>query len=170
MRINALNALDDEEARRAFYKCCAAQRWAKELVARRPFGSAQELYTVSDQVWWQLDRDDWLQAFDGHPKIGDMDSLREKYGDSRSWSEGEQHGVDGASEEILQRLADGNTAYEEKFGYIFIVCATGKSASEMLTILEDRLPNDPDEEIKIAAGEQAKITRIRLEKLLDDLN
>ena len=98
-----------------------------------------------------------------------MAKLREKFATTADWSGNEQASVKQASEEVLQRLADGNEAYYEKFGYIFIVCATGKSAGEMLALLEERLPNDPADEIKIAAGEQEKILEIRLNKLLDEM-
>ena len=166
MKLEQFNDIAHDEAVEALLRCCHAPAWAEEVANRRPYDDAQTLYEAAKTVWWDLDRDDWLQAFDAHPKIGDVDSLRKKYNASRSWSEGEQQGVDAASEQTLQRLAQANDEYEERFGYIFIVCATGKSADEMLSILEKRLPNDPDEEIRIAAGEQAKITTLRLQKLL----
>ncbi len=167
MNLDQLNKLPTDEAVDALSRCCAATRWANEVAEHRPYASNAELFEAADDIWWKLDGDDWLEAFDGHPKIGDIDSLRKKYASSRSWSEGEQSGVEAASDDVLHRLAEANDEYEEKFGYIFIVCATGKSAAEMLDILEERLPNSPDDELPIAAAEQAKITRIRLEKLLD---
>ena len=167
MNLTELNELDTDDAFDAFLKCCGAETWAEEMVDSRPFGSADEMYETADDIWWDLDRDDWLEAFSAHPKIGDVDSLREKYSSSKSWSEDEQSGVDEASDEVLERLAAANDEYEEMYGYIFIVCATGKTAAEMLALLEERLGNDPDDEIEIAAGEQAKITQIRLEKLLE---
>ncbi len=166
MNLKALNEINREEAVDAFLKCCTSKKWAGQMADRRPFSSADELYRLADSLWWNLNTEDWLEAFAGHPKIGDLDSLRQKYASTREWAGGEQSGVQEASEEVLQRLARGNQAYEEKFGYIFIVCATGKSAAEMLEILENRLVNDPADELKIAAEEQRKITQLRLEKLL----
>jgi 2-oxo-4-hydroxy-4-carboxy-5-ureidoimidazoline decarboxylase len=125
------------------------------------------VYAAADAIWLKLDRADWLEAFTHHPKIGDMDSLRAKFATTKEWAAGEQSGVNAANEEVLRGLADGNREYEQRFGHIFIVCATGKSAQEMLTLLRARLHNEADKELRIAAGEQAKITRIRLEKLLN---
>ncbi len=108
---------------------------------------------------------EWLEAFACHPQIGDMNSLRMKYAGNREWSAGEQAGVNAADEAILQALANGNAEYKEKFGFIFIVCATGKSAAEMLGILESRLPLSYAEEIVNAAREQRKITHLRIDKM-----
>jgi 2-oxo-4-hydroxy-4-carboxy-5-ureidoimidazoline decarboxylase len=168
MTLDDLNDLSEMDARRAFLRCCTSEHWADEMARHRPFTSQDALFEHAESLWWDLSADHWLQAFAGHPKIGDIDSLRKKYAGSRAWSEGEQKGVESAAEEVLKRLARMNDTYEEKFGYIFIVCATGKSAAEMLEILESRLPNPPDRELKIAAAEQARITAIRLEKLLAD--
>lgn len=165
-----LNALADEEARVKLTRCCGATAWVREMVARRPFADVAQLLQAADDIWWRLTPADWLEAFTHHPKIGDLSSLRAKFADTQSWAAGEQASVQQASEAVLQRLATGNSAYEAKFGYIFIVCATGKSAPEMLALLEERLPNDPDSELHIAAEEQRKITQIRLHKLLEDLD
>ena len=110
--------------------------------------------------------DDYLEAFEGHPRIGDVESLAKKYANTKGWAGGEQKGLESADREVLQRLAKGNADYEAKFGHIFIVCATGKSAAEMLALLEARMPNDPKTEVMVAAEEQNKITRLRLKKLL----
>jgi 2-oxo-4-hydroxy-4-carboxy-5-ureidoimidazoline decarboxylase len=110
-----------------------------------------------------------LEAFSAHPKIGDINSLRAKYSATRDWSKGEQSGVDSAQEAVLEGLARGNADYEKRFGHIFIVCATGKTAAEMLDILQGRIGNDSAEELKIAAHEQSKITKIRLEKLCQEV-
>lgn len=166
MNFTELNNASRDQAIDAFLKCCSSQRWAEKMTDRRPFNSREELYRFADTFWWNLSNHDWQEAFAGHPKIGDLESLREKYASTRDWAGGEQSGVEEASEEVLQRLARGNQLYEEKFGYIFIVCATGKSAAEMLELLESRLENEPGDEIKIAAEEQRKITQLRLEKLL----
>lgn len=135
------------------------------MLARRPFASAAELFATGDEVWENLSRDDWLEAFAAHPRIGDLDGLRKRFATTADWASHEQSGVVAACEEILRQLADGNRRYEERFGYIFIVCATGKTATEMLDILNARLGNAPEHELAIAAAEQAKITRLRLEKL-----
>ena len=165
-----IDALSDVEAREALTRCCGASRWVEGMLARRPFGTRDALYTAADEVWAGVERADVLEAFEHHPRIGaDLAALREKFAATESWSAGEQSSVVGADERVLEALRDGNVAYEARFGHIFIVCATGKSAAEMLALLEARMGNDPDEELRIAAGEQAKITRIRLDKLLEQL-
>lgn len=116
--------------------------------------------------WNELSEADWREAFTHHPKIGDVNSLKEKFVSTSAWAEGEQGAVKAASQATLEALAAGNAEYEKKFGYIFIVCATGKSADEMLALLQARLPNKPAAEILSAMGEQDKITRLRLEKLI----
>ncbi|HEY2759307.1 MAG TPA: 2-oxo-4-hydroxy-4-carboxy-5-ureidoimidazoline decarboxylase [Pirellulales bacterium] len=163
----SLNDLDEGALQTALMKCCAAKFWVEAMIAKRPFSSDQALVNFASAAWWKLDRADWLEAFSAHPKIGDVDSLRAKFGNTRGWASGEQAGVAVASEATLQRLAELNRRYEERFGYIFIVCATGKTADEMLAILESRLTNDPESELKVAASEQLKITLLRLQKLAD---
>jgi len=166
MNLALLNNLDPQTARAEFLRCCGCSRWAKALASRLPFQDDTQLFTAAEEIWRHLSPEDWREAFSHHPQIGDLANLRKKFVPTRQWSTGEQAGLQGAAEEVLKALAQGNTAYEQKFGYIFIVCATGKSAEEMLAILQRRLPNDAAVEIKIAAKEQIKITRIRLEKLL----
>jgi 2-oxo-4-hydroxy-4-carboxy-5-ureidoimidazoline decarboxylase len=166
MNLQELNAASTEDAQQELMRCCGSRRWAEQLLSQRPFRTSDDLFDASDAIWHKLDNEDWLEAFSHHPKIGGVDTLREKFATTKQWAEGEQKGVKQASEETLTALADGNAAYEEKFGYIFIVCATGKSAEEMLTILHGRLPNSEEVEITIAMLEQNKITRLRLEKLL----
>src|SRR5262249_6059007 len=163
--VSALNALPPAEARAAFLRCCGSTPWADAMTARRPFASADGLFATAAEVWAGLGRADWLEAFAAHPRIGDLDSLRQKFAATAAWCAGEQAGVAGADEAVLQGLADGNRRYEERFGYIFIVCATGKSAAELLALLTARLADDPATELRVAAAEQAKITRLRLEKL-----
>jgi 2-oxo-4-hydroxy-4-carboxy-5-ureidoimidazoline decarboxylase len=166
MTIDALNRLSEEDATSAFTQCCVAQRWVERMVIDRPFESLPEMLEISDRVWEECDLDDYLEAFQGHPRIGDMESLAKKYANTKGWAGGEQKGVEGADRAVLERLAKGDADYEEKFGHIFIVCATGKSAAEMLALLEARMPNDPKTEVMVAAAEQNKITRLRLKKLL----
>ncbi len=165
-----LNSKTENELREALTRCCGATNWVDGMLAHLPYTSAEDLQAKAKMVYGDLDTADYQEAFTHHPKIGgDLAKLREKFATTADWSGNEQASVKQASEETLQRLAAGNEAYYEKFGYIFIVCATGKSAGEMLALLEERLPNDPADEIKIAAGEQEKILEIRLNKLLDEM-
>jgi 2-oxo-4-hydroxy-4-carboxy-5-ureidoimidazoline decarboxylase len=169
MKLQELNQLSDEAAREELLRCCHSSRWVEFVLSRRPYGSFSDLSKAADEGFAGLQREDWLEAFAGHPKIGDMNSLRAKYANTRDWSAGEQSGVNAAEEAVLQGLADGNTDYEKRFGHIFIVCATGKTAAQMLDLLRSRIDNDPAEELKIAANEQTKITKIRLEKLCQEV-
>jgi len=154
-----------DEARQLLTTCCGAAQWVESMMERRPFGSAGGLDVAAHESWLALEPDDWREAFAHHPKIGDREALRTRFAATRTLSACEQSGVDGATDAVLDELADGNRRYEERFGFIFIVCATGKSAGEMLAILRGRLDNDPAKELVIAAGEQAKITGIRLASL-----
>lgn len=135
------------------------------MLTRRPFGSRVELLTAAREEWNALESPDWREAFAHHPKIGDRDALAARFPATHELSTREQAGIADATTGVLDALADGNRRYEEKFGYIFIVCATGKSADEMLALLEARLPNDAATELRVAAAEQAKITELRLQKL-----
>lgn len=164
--IAKLNALERNEAISVFMKCCGSSVWASNMADARPFGTDQDVHDAADALWAEVGREDVLEAFTHHPEIGaDVELLRKKFASTAKWSAGEQASVSQASEDTLHALRDGNLAYKAKFSYIFIVCATGKSAEEMLQILEARLPNSPEVEFEIAKGEQAKITHLRLEKL-----
>jgi 2-oxo-4-hydroxy-4-carboxy-5-ureidoimidazoline decarboxylase len=165
MDLQALNTLEESEVRAALLRCCGSARWAEQMTARRPFAAAAELHSAAAEVWRSLAREDCLEAFRAHPRIGDVEGLRRKFATTAAWSEAEQAGVAGAAEATLQALADGNRRYETRFGYLFIVCATGKSAAEMLALLEQRLPNEPAVELRTAAAEQEKITLLRLQRL-----
>jgi len=165
-RVDWLNTLPDADASRHLETCCGSRRWVLGMLERRPFKGVQHVLDVADQVWARLAAHDWKEAFSYHPKIGDVKSLREKFASTRAWTTGEQSGVHTASAETLKNLVEGNAQYEKNFGYIFIVCATGKSAEEMLRIQQTRLRNTAESELLIAAAEQSKITRLRLEKLL----
>ena len=161
-----LNALEEAEAAEALRSCCAAPRWVTRMVAARPFPDEASVLAMAERIWWSLGRDDWLAAFAAHPRIGgDVEALGAKHGRSASMSETEQAGVSGASEATLQALADENEAYEARFDHVFLVCATGKSADEMLAILRERIDNRPSRELRVVAEEQMKITRLRLRKL-----
>ena len=157
-----LDDADVAEARRLLTACCGANRWVELMLARRPFGDRETLLGAARQEWFALSSADWREAFTHHPRIGDREALGRRIAATRHLSAHEQSGVDAASEEIISALAAGNRAYEERFGYIFIVCATGKSAREMLELLEQRMSNDAETELRAAANEQAKITEIRL--------
>ena len=124
------------------------------------------MLAAAEAAWERTEERDWLEAFSHHPRIGGKDALREKFAATVAWAKGEQAGASAASEALLDALATGNAEYEAKFGRIFIVCATGKSAVEMLDLLKSRLSNDAGTEIRLAVREQGKITKIRLEKLI----
>jgi len=159
--------LNEGDPRAALTRCCGSTRWVDGMLARRPFASDAAVFEAADEVWAEVGRDDVLEALTHHPEIGaNLDALREKYASTAGWSAGEQRAVESADEATLVALRDGNVAYRERFGHIFVVCATGKSAEEMLALLRARMGNDPQEEIWVAAKEQGKITRLRLEKLV----
>ncbi len=165
--MEAFNNLDKIELEKALNTCCGSTRWAAQMAEFHPFENEAHLFSAATKIWFeQCNMEDWLEAFSCHPKIGDVANLAKKFAATKDWSSSEQAGVQVASLETLQALAEGNQAYEEKFGYIFIVCATEKSAEEMLSLLSQRLENEPENEIHIAMQEQAKITEIRLKKLL----
>lgn len=167
MSLEDINRADAAGARQLFLQCCTSERWIDRMVAARPYASEQAVRDSADAHWRDLGEADYLQAFDGHPKIGDASSLQAKYANTKALAAGEQSGVNTASEALIQELAAGNRDYQDKFGFIFIVCATGKSAQEMSALLQARLPNDRDEELRTAAEEQRKIFHIRLNQLLD---
>jgi 2-oxo-4-hydroxy-4-carboxy-5-ureidoimidazoline decarboxylase len=168
MNIDQLNHLSVEQARAELLRCCGSSRWASQMAARRPFTGVPDFLGAAEDIWNGLSSRDWMEAFSHHPRIGDLDSLRAKFAQTGNWAAGEQSGVKGAPDEILKALAEGNRNYEQKFGFIFIVCATGKNAGEMLAMLNERLVNDLAIELKVASAEQNKITRLRLQKLLNE--
>jgi OHCU decarboxylase len=165
--IGKLNHLGTGEARAALLACCGSTRWAAEVAALRPFWDVGQLLNIAGRVWRELDAEDWLEAFRAHPKIGESKAAKETGEEARRWSEGEQSGARDAAAKTLDALAQANREYEERFGFIFIVCATGKTAEEMLFILRARIRNDPETELRVAAGEQWRITELRLKKFLN---
>jgi 2-oxo-4-hydroxy-4-carboxy-5-ureidoimidazoline decarboxylase len=165
-KLDWLNGLSLEEARAELLRCCGSSLWADAMARARPFKDESSVYAEAGWLWSQTGPEDWREAISHHPRIGDVDKLRERFKASGAWSEQEQQGMQGASEDVVQALADGNREYEARFGFIFLICATGKSAREMLEHLRERMNNPPALELRIAAGEQAQITRLRLEKLL----
>jgi len=165
MTIDLFNQQSPELIRQQLFTCCGSSVWADKLVCMKPVNSVDELIAKSDICWNECGKTDWLEAFTHHPKIGDLESLEKKFQSTKEWASGEQSGVNSAAKPTIQELADGNKKYEDKFGFIFIVCATGKTAEEMLELLLTRLRNDPEKEILIARNEQNKITHLRLKKL-----
>jgi 2-oxo-4-hydroxy-4-carboxy-5-ureidoimidazoline decarboxylase len=165
-KLDWLNGLPHEEAKAEFLRCCGSNPGAAMMQHPRPFKDASAVYAEAGWLWSQTGPEDWRESISHHPRIGDVEKLRERFKASGAWSEQEQQGMQGASGDVVQALADGNREYEARFGFIFLICATGKSAKEMLESQRERMNNPPALELRIAAGEQAQITRLRLEKLL----
>jgi len=157
--LKRLNQLTQAEAEAELRACCASRRWAVAIASGRPYATNAALYDAADQAWWSLDKSDWLEAFAAHPRIGQLEAA-----DPRARRE--QAGVAAASADTIAVLAEANRAYEKQFGRVFLISALGRSADEMLASLRERLNNDAATELRIAAGEQAKITRSRLERLV----
>ena len=163
MTLNEFNRLPAPQAAEELYRCCASKKWAEALATKRPFANLNAVCTTGDEVWFKLDHREWLEAFSHHPQIGgDISKMREKFPSQ------EQAGINGADEQTLQGLSKGNLEYEMKFGHVFLICATGKSAQEMLTALNSRMKNSAEQELKNAATEQSKIFKLRLAKLLEN--
>jgi 2-oxo-4-hydroxy-4-carboxy-5-ureidoimidazoline decarboxylase len=167
MNLEELNSAASEITESHFKDCCGSRRWAQKMTKARPFGDFSELLEKAENIWKNLETKDRLEAFAAHPKIGAKRSAPSQQAQAAAWSGGEQSGMQAANDATKDALAEANRLYEEKFGFIFIVCATGKSAREMLEICRARLENSLDEEMRIAAEEQRKITEIRLKKLLN---
>jgi 2-oxo-4-hydroxy-4-carboxy-5-ureidoimidazoline decarboxylase len=181
MTLHVLNAFDDEDAAGELRRCCGSTRWVQMMTAARPFADAGAMAAAGDAIWASLAPADWLEAFASHPRIGETrageagragraggsGAAREAGGsDGADWSQQEQAGVADAAGATRRRLAEANRQYEARFGYIFIVCATGRTAAGMLDLLEHRLRNEPGVELGVAAEEQRKIIRLRLAKLI----
>ena len=154
-----------DEARRLLRGCCGSARWVERMLKRRPFRSRDRLLSAARHEWATLDIADWLEAFSQHPAIGDRAALAARFPDTAHLSEREQAGVTSAGEDVLSALAADNAAYQERFGHIFIICASGLTAERMLAALRARLSNDPGTELRTAVEEQAKITALRLDAL-----
>ena len=166
MTLAEFNMLPRYRAEEELLKCCGSAAWARAMSRRRSFASFDRLLQAANEIWCRLDPADWMEAFRAHPQIGQHQSTAETSARAQAWSAQEQSGMSRAGVGVTMNLEDANREYLEKFGYIFIVCATGKTADEMLAILRLRLPNAPEQEIRVAAEEQQKITQLRLEKLL----
>lgn len=189
--LSKFNNLSEEEAVQELHRCCACNEWSRRVCARRPFASLQQLRDACDDEWWRLSSNHWRESFHGHPRIGDKAALAKKInalkpsaaaGASSSgshgggWEADEQKGTSGASTAVLDAIHEGNIAYEEKYGFIFLICATNKTADDMLDQLKERLNRTGAQEadvianeVRTAAGEQAKITQLRIVKLLQSL-
>jgi len=157
MTLAQLNALPRDEAERELSRCCGSSGWSSAMAGRRPFRDEQHLYQAAEETWWALSSPDWLEAFSHHPRIGER---------AAGWARDEQASASGASQKIKDELVKWNNEYERRFGHVFLISAMGKQADEMLQQMERRMNNEPAAELRVAAGEQAKITRLRLEKLL----
>ena len=162
-----LNDLPRDEAESAFLDCCGSTEWARRMADLGPFPMLENLFETAETVWFALSPADWREAFVAHPKIGSKKPAPGQKARAADWSSGEQSGMQVADASVSDQLADANRLYEAKFGFIFIVCATGKSADEMLAICRARLGNSAETEMRIASREQQKITEIRLTKLLE---
>lgn len=160
-----LNALPSEDAERELLACCGSRAWARAVAAGRPYAELSSLLAAADRVWLALSPDDWLEAFSKHPRIGER-AARAAPAVERGWSEGEQSRARQGTPAVLTELATANAEYENRFGHVFLICATGKTADEILQQARARLHNDPDYELRIAAEEQRRITHLRLRKLL----
>ena len=157
MTVAELDAAPLSVASRALQQCCGAARWVAAMLARRPFGHDDAVLRAAEECWWALGASDWLEAFSHHPRIGDR---------AAGWAADEQSGVRGASDDTTRQLATLNRQYERKFGHVFLIFASGKDAGTMLAELQRRIASDPAAELRTAAAEQAKITDLRLRRLL----
>jgi 2-oxo-4-hydroxy-4-carboxy-5-ureidoimidazoline decarboxylase len=166
--VGELDEMPESSAAEILADCCGSSRWVSEMIAARPFGSRDAVFAAADRVWSSLSTSDWLEAFAHHPRIGERAGAVSQGEGGSAWSSAEQARVSDAGDDVRKALAATNEEYERRFGYIYIVCATGKTPEQMLEIADKRLHNDAASEIRIAAEEQRKITRVRLQKLLEE--
>ena len=164
--IDKVNSLSEKDLRVQLKSCCSSTKWAESLLQERPFASREDFLEKGESIWKALDHSDVMEAFDGHPKIGDTKQDEPQFKAGKSFSQKEQQGVAGASEELLETMRELNAQYEQRFGYIYIVFASGKSLTQMVSIIKERLENGADDELEVAKNEQFKITKNRMEKLL----
>lgn len=167
MTLEELDQLTSQAAQAEFLQCCGSSAWAKQMTDARPFANADELAAKADEIWHELGEADCLEAFRAHPKIGEQKAEAAQSAQSKAWSANEQSESQKAAADTKAAIADGNRRYEKQFGFIFIICASGKSAEEILSSLNERLNNDSATELRIAAEEQRKITQLRLNKLIE---
>jgi OHCU decarboxylase len=159
--LDRFNRLSNEEAASELLAVCRSRRWAERVAGGRPYADPAALQRAADQAWLGLGPEDWREAFAAHPRIGS------RGGASPDWSRREQAGVGGAGQDVRERLARGNAEYEDRFGHVFLISAAGRDADEILAALEERLGNDPATELRVAADEHRRITRLRLERLME---
>lgn len=164
MDLATLDALPTAAAAEELLACCGSPRWAAAVAARRPFRDLDHLQQAADEAWWALDEEDWRRAFAAHPRIGERAAGG---GTHARWSAGEQSAAGRADQAVRDEIARGNVEYEERFGHVFLICASGRSGEEILADLRRRLRNPPEVELRTAAEEQAKITRLRLARLIE---
>jgi 2-oxo-4-hydroxy-4-carboxy-5-ureidoimidazoline decarboxylase len=162
-----LDELSDADAAARLPVCCGSHRWVEAMIAARPFKTAERAREQADRIWNGLSREDWLEAFDHHPRIGGTNAAVAQNASGAALSSQEQSRVTSAAQQTRDALARVNAEYERRFGYIYIVCASGKSAEELLAIAHRRLDNDPQTELRVAAEEQRRIMQLRLAKLLE---
>jgi allantoicase len=164
--LELLNQLPRPRAVAAFVDCCGSKKWAEEMATRRPFADSASALDAADKIWEGLGQKEWVAAFRHHPPIGGEKAAGKQSAKAHQWSRSEQAMAQKAPEETMRVLAAANQAYHAAFGYVFLICAAGKTTEEILKSLKQRLSNDPETELRIAADEQRKITRLRLEKIL----
>jgi len=160
MTLDELNRMPARSAADALKLCCGSRRWAEGVTACRPFLDVADLHRAADATSHTLGGEDWLEAFRSHPKIGEMKNIS-------GWSEKEQQGMTSTADDVRRRLVQLNREYQDRFGFIFIICAAGKSGEEMLAQLEERIQNRPEDEMRVASAEQVKIVHLRLNKMID---
>lgn len=163
--LDAWNEANEKEAMQTMISCCGSRRWAEAMAAMRPIESILQMSETADRVWSTMREPDWLEAFACHPRIGERKAAQATR-QSERWSQQEQAGSTKAEEQLLIELAELNALYEQRFGFTYIVCATGKNADEMLEILKRRINSDRDSELREAAEQQRQIMQIRLGKWL----
>ena len=166
LTVEELDRLPPADAADALRACCGASAWVERMVARRPFETLGELLRASDEVCGELSPTDWLEAFAHHPRIGETKAAAATAASAQRWSAAEQAGAAASAADVKDALAEANRAYEARFGFIFIICASGLNAADVLAALRERLHNDPETELRGAAEQQRQITRLRLEKLV----
>lgn len=168
MAVAELDKMTESAAAELLADCCGSSRWVSGMIAARPFGSRDSVLSAADRIWSSLSASDWVEAFEHHPRIGERTSAVAQGERGAEWSSREQAGIETAGDDVRKALAGVNQEYERRFGYIYIVCATGKTPEEMLALAHKRLRNAAAAEVRVAAEEQRKITRMRLEKLLEE--
>ena len=168
MTVDEFNELSAAQAVQALTACCGSRRWVSAMIERRPFASIDAVIESANAAWRETNEADWREAFDHHPRIGETRSAARQGARAEGWSSGEQSLASTADAAVKRQLADANAEYEARFGHIYIVCAAGRSAEELLAIARSRLRNDPAVELRVAADEQRKITELRLRKLFSE--